>query len=51
MFRLGTVTTGYPIRQVLCENNFGWMDVWELHPEGIALAESLCVLGGGDRFG
>jgi hypothetical protein len=23
-----------PIRKfVLCENNFGWMDAWELNPE------------------
>jgi hypothetical protein len=27
---------GDPIRQlVLCERNFGWMDVWELNPEGL----------------
>jgi hypothetical protein len=39
MFRLGTNATGgnmNPVRQfVLYEKQFGWLDVWELHPEGL----------------
>jgi hypothetical protein len=38
MFRLGAVTTGGNMNPsgkfVLYENNCGWMDVWELNPEG-----------------
>jgi hypothetical protein len=39
MFRLGAIATDgmmIPIRKfVLHEKNFGWMDVWELNPEGL----------------
>jgi hypothetical protein len=38
IFKLGASGTGGddPNRQlVLYERNFGWMDVWELNPEGL----------------
>jgi hypothetical protein len=33
---------------VLCEKNFGWMDVWELNPEGL---ESLRLKAFGTFWG
>jgi hypothetical protein len=37
-----------PIRQlVLCENNLGSMDVWELNPEGMVSLSLKATWGGG----
>jgi hypothetical protein len=41
MLGLGAAATGdrklLVRRFILCENNFGWMDVWGLNPEQLGL--------------